>query len=126
LAHPNAPNCAPLCTITLALLAAASNVASSVEWGVVAGNLLLSLPRKTHKTLHQQQIGHQNARKQKAVHDLAHACATSLVAKARVNADKENQPRMTTQVIAQVEGEFRSCGFKVVLLKPTTNRYIRD
>jgi hypothetical protein len=29
-------------------------------------------------------------------------------------------------VIAQVEGEFRVRGFKVVLSKPTINRYIRD
>ena len=92
----------------------------------MAGILLPSLPRKTCKTSHQQQINRQNTRKQKAVHDLAHARATSLVAKARANADKENRPWMTMQVIVQVEGEFRARGFKVVLSKPTINRYIRD
>jgi hypothetical protein len=85
----------------------------------LAGILLLSLPRKAHKISHQQQIKHKN-------HDLAHACATSLVAKARVNTDKENCPWTTTQVITQVEGEFRAHGFKVVLLKPTINRCICD
>jgi hypothetical protein len=39
--------------------------------------------------LHQQLIDRQNARKQNAIHDLAHARATSLIAKARANADKE-------------------------------------
>jgi hypothetical protein len=92
----------------------------------LASILLPSLPRKTHKTSHQQQIDHQNARKQKAIHNLALARTTSLVAKAKANADKENHPQTTMQVIAQVEGKFRVCGFKVVLSKRTINRYNYD
>ncbi len=83
LAHPNAPNLAPVCTITPALPATASNVALAVEGGVLAGILLPSPPRKTRKTSHQQQIDRQNVRKQKAIHNLAHT--TSLVAEARAN-----------------------------------------
>jgi hypothetical protein len=71
--HPNTPNWAPLLTITPAPLVTASNVAPAVEGGALAGILLLSPPRKTHKTSNQQQINRQNARKQKAIHDLAHA-----------------------------------------------------
>ncbi len=33
---------------------------------------------------------------------------------------------MTTQVITEVEGKFRVRGFKVVLSKPTINRYVHD
>jgi len=47
-----------------------------------------------------------NKRKRKAVHAQAHARATTLVAKERMKL-KENF-RMTAQVIAQVEGEFRT------------------
>ncbi len=92
----------------------------------MVGILLPSLPRKTRNTSHQQQIDRQNARKQKTVCNLAHACATSLIAKARANADKENCPWTTTQVIAKVEANFRARGFKVVLSKLTINRYIHE
>ncbi len=120
------PNRASLHTITPVPLATASKVVLAVKGGALAGILLPSPPRKTHKTSNQQQIHHQHVRKQKAVHDLTHDRATSLFAKARVNADKENHPWTTTQAIAQVEGEFKAHGFKVVLSKLTINRYIHD
>jgi hypothetical protein len=70
---------------------------------------LPSLPRKTRKTLHQEQIARQNERKHRAVHTQAHARATTLVAKERAN-EKENC-HTTAEVIVQVEGEFRARAF---------------
>ena len=79
-------------------------------------------PRKTQKTSHQEQIARQNERKQKAVHAQAHARATTLVVEERAK-EKENR-RMTAEVIAQVEGEFRARGFPVTMSKLTINRYV--
>jgi hypothetical protein len=84
---------------------------------------LPSPPRKTRKTSHQEQIARQNERKHRVVHAQAHARATILVAEERAK-EKENR-RTTTEVIAQVEGEFRARGYGVILSKPTINRYVR-
>ncbi len=83
---------------------------------------LPSPPRKTWKTLHQEQIVRQNERKQKAVNAQAHARATTLIAEERAK-EKENR-RTTAEVIVQVEGEFRARGFPVTMSKPTINRYV--
>ena len=83
---------------------------------------LPSPPRKTQKTLHQEQITRQNERKHRTVHAQAHARATTLVAEERAK-EKENR-RTTAEVIAQVEGEFRGWGFPVTMSKPTINRYV--
>jgi hypothetical protein len=83
---------------------------------------LPSPPRKTQKTLHQEQITQQNKQKCRAVQGQAHECATTLVAEERTK-EKENH-RTTAEVIEQVEWEFRACGFPVMLSKPTINQYI--
>jgi hypothetical protein len=80
---------------------------------------LPSPPRKTQKTLYQEQIAWQNEQKQRAIHAQAHTRVTTLVAKERAK-EKENR-RMTAEVIAQVEGEFRARGFPVTMSKPTIN-----
>ena len=90
--------------------------------GGIDASILLSPERKVRKPSHQEQIGKQNKRKHKAVHDQAHACATTLVAKERMK-PKENR-RTTAQVIAQVEGEFRAPGYGVTLSKNTINWYV--
>ena len=96
---------------------------SSAASGGAAGNLP-SPQRKTRKTCNQEQIEKQNGQKQKALHAQAHACATTLVAEER-GKEKENQ-RTTTQVIEQVEGDFRARGFGVTLNKvPINHRYVR-
>jgi hypothetical protein len=83
---------------------------------------LPSPPRKTQKTLHQEQIARQNKRKRRAVQGQAHARATTLIAEERTK-EKENR-RTTAEVIEQVEWEFRARGFPVMLSKPTINRYV--
>jgi hypothetical protein len=89
------------------------------EAGVAA---LQSPPRKTQKTLHQEQIARQNKRKRRATQGQAHARATTLVAEERT---KEKQNRRTTaEVIEQVELEFRARGFPVTLSKPTINQVV--
>ncbi len=62
------------------------------------------LPRKTQKTLHQEQIAWKNKQKRRAVQGQAHACATTLVADERTK-EKENH-RTTAEVIEQVEGSL--------------------
>jgi hypothetical protein len=84
---------------------------------------LPSPPRKMQKTSHQEQITRQNERKHRAVHGQAHARATTLIAEERAKEEKEN-PRTTTEVIEQVEGEFRARGFPVMLSKLTINQYV--
>jgi hypothetical protein len=58
------------------------------------------------KTFHQEQLDCQNEQKCNAVFNQAHAHVTTLVTKKRLK-EKENQ-RMTTQVIKEVEGEFKA------------------
>jgi hypothetical protein len=71
------------------------------------------------KTLHQEQIDKQNRDKHKAVHAQAHAQATTLVDKERVK--PKDVHHTTVQVIQQVDGEIRACGYCVKLNKNTTN-----
>ena len=71
---------------------------------------------------HTLQIEKQNEQKQMAIHAQAHAHATTLVTEER-GKEKENQ-RTTAQVIEQVEGEFRACGFGDTLSKVTINLYV--
>ena len=75
------------------------------------------------KMSHQEQIRKQNERKRKGVHAQAHARATTLVAEERA-LPKEDR-RLTVQVIAQVEREFRAQGHCVILSKNTINRYVQ-
>ncbi len=75
------------------------------------------------KTSHQEQISKQNKTKRKAVHAQAHARATTLVAEERV-LPKEDR-RLTAQVIAQVEEEFRAWGHGATLSKKLINRYVQ-
>jgi hypothetical protein len=86
--------------------------------GVNAGNLQ-STERKVRKTSHQEQLDEQNRCKHKAVHAQAHARATTLVAKERVRA--KDVCHTTVQVIQQVDGEFRACGYCVSLRVPMIN-----
>jgi hypothetical protein len=78
--------------------------------------------KKTRKTSHQRQIDRQNERKGKDAYALALSRATTLVAAEREQ-EKENA-LPTATVIAQVEGEFKACGFAVKLTKSTVNRYV--
>ena len=97
--------------------------AVSVVGGIDA-SILPSPKRKVRKMLHQEQIGKQNKGKHKAVHDQAHACATTLVAKDKERMKPKENRQTTVQVIAQVEGEFRARGYGMTLSKKTINRYV--
>ena len=95
-------------TVTTTVLASISPEESN------DGTLALSLPsplKKTRKTSHQRQIGRQNGWKGKDAYALALSWVAMLVATER-NEEKENA-RPAATVIAQVEGEFKVCGFAV-------------
>ena len=78
------------------------------------------LPRvRCGKSCTKQQISKQNERKHKAPHTQAPAHATTLIAKERVKL--KNVHHTTVQVIQQVEGKFRVCGYGVNLSKSTIN-----
>jgi hypothetical protein len=106
----------------LALRTITTVLAAVSVMGGIDASILPPPERKVRKMSHQEQIGKQNRRKHKAMHDQAHARATTLVAEERMK-PKENC-RMTAQVIAQVEGEFRARGYGVTLSKNTINRYV--
>ena len=97
-------------------------VAPIIVVGGIDASILPSPERKVLKTSHQEQIGKLNERKRKAVHTQAHTRATTLIAKERTKL-MENR-RTTTQVIAQLKGEFRARGYGVTLSKNTINRYV--
>jgi len=90
--------------------------------GINAG-ILPSPERKVRKMSHHEQISKQNEMKCKAAHAQAHARPTSLVAEERA-LSKEDR-RLTAQVIAQVEGEFRAWGHGATLSKNSINRYVQ-
>ena len=64
--------------------------AVSVVGGIDA-SILPSPERKVGKMSHQDQIGKQNKRKHKAVHNQAHARATTLVAKEKMKPKENSQ-----------------------------------
>ncbi len=87
-----------------------------------------SLPsplKKTRKRSHQRQIDRQNVQRGKDAYALALSRATMLVAAERAEQEKENA-RPTATIIAQVKGEFKTCGFVMKLDKSTVNRYVRN
>ena len=79
--------------------------------------------KKTRKTSHQRQIDRQNWRKRARMHMLllCHGLQRSLPLRGRSKRKRTTRP--TAAVIAQVEGEFKACGFVVKLDKSTVNRY---
>jgi len=90
--------------------------------GGIDASIHPSPERKVRKISHQEQIGKQNERNRNAIHAQAHGRAATLIAEERMK-PKENR-RTAAQVIAQVEGEFRTRGYGVTLSKNTINRYV--
>ena len=56
------------------------------------------------------------------MHNTALTCATSLIAKERLNENKESRKSMA-DIIAQVKAEVKACRFVATLSRPTINRY---
>jgi len=81
--------------------------------------ILPSLEKKVRKTLHQEKISKQNKSMHMLLHSQAHAHTTTLFVKER--AKSKDVCCMTTQVMKQVEREFRAHRYGVSLSTPMIN-----
>jgi hypothetical protein len=97
--------------------------ASVVTVGGINAGILPSPERKVRKTSHQEQISKQNKTKRKAIHAQAHTRTTTLVAEERILPKEDRWS--TAQVIAQVEGEFRTRGHGAMLSKNSIYPYVQ-